>query len=599
MTTLFDENRLEEQIDSKVKTIVKNEIPKKSSHRATVVRKDSEGTWWVRIDGNDSDTPVLVNKVDMSVGDVVTVVIDDHVTIADGNITSPPMSAYNSQAYVDRLVAENIKAVAADIGYLKADTAKIGYAQIEDADITNARIQNLTYEVTNIVRTVNADHAIVNSLDTNYARINGANINTLESQEAWLNKVMVQTGMIVSEGDVFYLEAIHVNAESIDAGELVADRIALRGTDGLYYALNVDAMGAATVAALDYDEYPILAGDNPSELGLYELVDDEYVATSDIVPVSGKVYYRSWQDDLRRSLHADVITAGSITADKITTQDIVGSGGWINLRNGTFQYVNAISGQGISWDGTNLHISGSVTVGGLPVDISEAAGAAMDTLIYKVSYVYDEDENTHEKVSATFTAHLYRGAEDIKASYPENCFTWYFKSENWVQGEPMIPLVSNGDYTCTVDIADVGYGATIVGRFEPPNDAIALTDDDDTLTDDDDTPISVRTPSGDYVRISELEVETTIFDTDKMLLVTSEGEKLATVATLKQVFGTSSYEDLDDLPSIEGVTLINDKSFPDLGIFKTDSQGYDVPDDYTLSTMDINALWANAVPIGA
>ena len=61
--------------------------------------------------------------------------------------------------------------------------------------------------------------------------------------------------------------------------------------------------------------------------------------------------------------------------------------------------------------------------------------------------------------------------------------------------------------------------------------------------------------------------------------------------------GVSFYEDLSDKPSIESVELVGNKMFPDLGIFKTDEQGYDVSDDYTLSSIDINTLWSNAVPI--
>lgn len=61
--------------------------------------------------------------------------------------------------------------------------------------------------------------------------------------------------------------------------------------------------------------------------------------------------------------------------------------------------------------------------------------------------------------------------------------------------------------------------------------------------------------------------------------------------------GSVFYADLPDKPSIESVELVGNKTFPDLGIFKTDEQGYDVPDDYTLTSSDINSLWANAVPI--
>ena len=61
---------------------------------------------------------------------------------------------------------------------------------------------------------------------------------------------------------------------------------------------------------------------------------------------------------------------------------------------------------------------------------------------------------------------------------------------------------------------------------------------------------------------------------------------------------SNGYETLANKPQIESVTLSGNKLFPDLGVFKTDDQGYSVVDEYTLTTMDINALWANSHPIG-
>ena len=59
------------------------------------------------------------------------------------------------------------------------------------------------------------------------------------------------------------------------------------------------------------------------------------------------------------------------------------------------------------------------------------------------------------------------------------------------------------------------------------------------------------------------------------------------------------YDDLRNRPSIEGVTLSGDKSFPDLTIFLDpdldptgrEEQEYPRSDDYALTTEEINALW--------
>ena len=57
----------------------------------------------------------------------------------------------------------------------------------------------------------------------------------------------------------------------------------------------------------------------------------------------------------------------------------------------------------------------------------------------------------------------------------------------------------------------------------------------------------------------------------------------------------SSYSDLLNKPSIEGITLTGDKSFPDLGIFIDSEAQYPQSDDYALTTLEINALWNNVM----
>lgn len=59
-------------------------------------------------------------------------------------------------------------------------------------------------------------------------------------------------------------------------------------------------------------------------------------------------------------LEADQIGVGIITVDKITTNNLQGLNGWINLNKGTFNY-----GEGkLVWDGYNLKINGSGTFTG-------------------------------------------------------------------------------------------------------------------------------------------------------------------------------------------------------------------------------------------
>ena len=247
MATLFDENRFEAEIDSKVKTIVKNELPKESVHRATVLRKDSSGIWWVRLDNGD-ETPVLVNKVDMSVGDVVTVTLRDHVTYADGNITSPPLSASNTKQYVGDVVAHSVQALTADIGYLKADVATIGYAQIEDADITNARIQNLVYEVTQNITHLNAIDANIVDLQTNSLTANSAVITNLQAETAKIENLEAED----LSAAVGYIGEL--TAGSIDAQDIIADHAEVTNLDANYAHITNGVIDNASIGYADVDD---------------------------------------------------------------------------------------------------------------------------------------------------------------------------------------------------------------------------------------------------------------------------------------------------------------------------------------------------------
>lgn len=57
---------------------------------------------------------------------------------------------------------------------------------------------------------------------------------------------------------------------------------------------------------------------------------------------------------VRRMIDNSLILNGSVTLNKITSDDIVGENGWINLKKGTFNYGNG----NFVWDGTQLKING-------------------------------------------------------------------------------------------------------------------------------------------------------------------------------------------------------------------------------------------------
>lgn len=89
-------------------------------------------------------------------------------------------------------------------------------------------------------------------------------------------------------------------------------------------------------------------------------------------PLSGTLKVRNVQ--VTRMAAGELIVDGSITAEKITTKNITGTNGWINLRSGTFNYGNGK----LVWDGSTLSVSGKITattgtIGGFTIGSSYLA----------------------------------------------------------------------------------------------------------------------------------------------------------------------------------------------------------------------------------
>lgn len=401
-------------------------------------------------------------------------------------IVAPGDSSAESDATTTGPISRAIEAVSARL--LSAQEAILNRATITELEANYAHMTN------GVIDNAHIGHADVAGLSANYAQIDAANINTAAMRTAWVNQVMVQSGLIAQEGQIFVLDAIKVNAANITAGTIDVERL---------------------IVTVNNEKY--LVHVNPSTgTPTYEKLDGNVI------------------EDL--TITADKIVAGAITADKITTSNIVGSGGWINLRSGTFNYVNAITGQGISWDGSQLLINGSVTIGSTVTPISDALEEltqnAENTLIYDHTYTYTRDAN-NKPISATFTAFLYRGGVDVKTEFTpaSDYFFWYLKKEEKTTGAVTEELIGTG-YTCTVNLSQCGYGAEIIGKFVTQDNAQALTNEGDNLTNSENENLTVRA-TGDSVRVRDLTTSSTIFPTDSLMVVGAEDEHLVTIQTLQ------------------------------------------------------------------
>lgn len=325
-----------------VKAIKEDPQDTNTTYSAIVSHVDDEGVVWVNLEGSEKETPTASTSSEVKAGDSVTVQWRNNKLYIEGNYSNPS-AGFNTVApsvnYVAQLVDKDItvKSITAATGYIEdltsknitaeditADHATIKDLDVESIDATVAYIEDLTAEHITAEDIV-ADHETVDSLDANYAKINAANVTDLSAQNAWVNKIMVQTGLIAHESDIFTLDAIQVNAANITAGTIDVNRLIVT-VGNQKYLVNVDPSTGT-----------------PS----YEKLDGNIVEP--------------------RTITADKIVAHDITVQEITTENLVGTNGWINLNQGKFFFTTngttwANTTNGIMWDGTNLKIKGDVSI---------------------------------------------------------------------------------------------------------------------------------------------------------------------------------------------------------------------------------------------
>ena len=310
-----------------------------------------DGKSYVQIDGSTTITPVAVSSVGLKEGNRVSCTIKDHRLSVIANMSDPSVSKTEVDEVktkiieVNTLIAEKVstkdfEAKIADIEDLKADkatveklkadmltadSADIRYAKIDDLKATDAKVDNLkagmitaddvaakyaTIEnlkttnetVTNLKGTYSTfektvteelkakqasiDKLQTEKLDADSADIRYANIDFANITEAAVKKIFADSGiikdLIVSEGKITgELVGVTIKGDLIEGGTVIADKLVVKGSNGLYYKLNTD--GVTTEA--EQTEY--------------------------------------------NSLNGSVITAKSITATKISVDDLVAFGATI------------------------------------------------------------------------------------------------------------------------------------------------------------------------------------------------------------------------------------------------------------------------------
>lgn len=315
-------------------TTDKKKIETESTVYGTVV--EFNGKNWVRLDGSDMLTP-MKTTVEAKPGERVSMLIKNHSATVTGNMSSPGARIGTveeiegkTKVYVDTISGqnldyvngkfENLEALSGEFADLKSENATFKNTVTERLDATDAKIENLDVENLDAryakIETLESTNANLNNLsstyadfkntttdkftaidanilkldtdklsadtaDIKYANIDFSNIGKAAIEHFYSTSGIIKDLVVGDTSVTGELVGITIKGDLIEGNTIKADKLVVKGTDGLYYKLNTDGMTT-------------------------EAEQTEY-----------------------NSLNGSVITAKSITATKVNVDDLVAFGATI------------------------------------------------------------------------------------------------------------------------------------------------------------------------------------------------------------------------------------------------------------------------------
>lgn len=194
-------------------------------------------------------------RIDSLIAD--NAVIKETLTATEADISD--LEADNVEIK-EKLTANEASIESLETNKLDANIADITYATIEDLDATNANIYNLesTYGsfvdlTTEKFTAIEADIADLDAkkLSAEDAEIMYANIDFTNIGKAAMEYFYAQSGLIenVVVGNQTIsgqLIGVTISGDLIEGNTIVAEKLVIKGEDGLYYKLNTDGMTVET-----------------------------------------------------------------------------------------------------------------------------------------------------------------------------------------------------------------------------------------------------------------------------------------------------------------------------------------------------------------
>jgi len=252
------------------------------------------------------------NKLDADAANITQAFID---TLKAGTATITGLDA--AYATIANLNAANANITALQTGKLDADLANITTAAIQSLFTNTATINalNAAYlrvDATNITQatidTLKAGTATIDGLDASYADIDLANISQAGIERMFVDTALL-TNVTIEDGVVTgVLNGVEIHGDLITGGTIAADKLIIRGEDGLYYQLNVTG---SEVSAEHINEEQYKNKLDGTAIVAKSLTANQIAANT----ITGN-------EIMAESITANELSSGAVTTDKLAANAV-------------------------------------------------------------------------------------------------------------------------------------------------------------------------------------------------------------------------------------------------------------------------------------
>lgn len=266
-------------------TPIDTTVDVKEGERVTVLIKNHTAT----ITGNVSspsartddlkDTNKKVEEANTKIGTFATV-LADKVDTEQLNATNAKIKTIESDNVIikEKLTAhdgefeniktknleveEKIKASEGEIDALKtkkidSEVADFKYAKVDDLNVTNETVHNLSGDYSAFkestvdkfkandasIKKLQTDSLTAESADMKYANIDFSNIGKAAMEYFYAHSGLIKNVVVGDQQITGELIGVTIKGDLIEGNTIVAEKLVIKGDDGLYYKLNTDGMG--------------------------------------------------------------------------------------------------------------------------------------------------------------------------------------------------------------------------------------------------------------------------------------------------------------------------------------------------------------------